>query len=448
MTSIARPYVHIFPETPHHLCETSTMSLLRLINPTRRRVHALPALALALLLASGVGCVDQESLTRIEPARPTAITISPPSATLSSLGETVAFRAGISDQNGQSYPGTATWSSSDPEIFTVASDGVATAVANGTGTLTATYEGITGTATVEVAQAPAAITVASGGGQEGLPTQPLADPVVVRVEDDGGSPIEGVAVTFNPTEGSGQTDPRNGVTDVDGLAATSWTLGPNPGVQSLTALVSENVAIEVKAAAGEIDPASDTAVYRVVFNATWSATTHPTDYPPGAHFSPLIGAIHNDGATFWALGEIATPGIEQMAETGGTTLLTGEIRNQMPDRAHAVLNGRGIGSPGSTTIQTVVATQEFPLVTLVTMIAPSPDWFVGVDGLSLRDEFGQWLNELEVVLYPLDSGTDDGATYRSPNADSSPKQPIASLKGVSPFSDQPIGTYTFSRVDR
>ena len=88
---------------------------------------------------------------------------------------------------------------------------------------------------------------------------------------------------------------------------------------------------------------------------------------------------------------------------------------------------------------------EYPLVTLVTMIAPSPDWFVGVSGLSLLDEFG-WVNELEVVLYPYDSGTDDGTTYSSANADSSPKQPIRSLRGVTPFSDAPIGTFTFTRV--
>ena len=80
------------------------------------------------------------------------------------------------------------------------------------------------------------------------------------------------------------------------------------------------------------------------------------------------------------------------------------------------------------------------------MIAPSPDWFVGVSGRSLQDESGEWLEELEVTLYPYDAGTDDGATYTSANADSSPQQPIRGIRGEAPFSDAPIGTFTFTRI--
>ena len=400
----------------------------------------------ALVLAALPACVDEEVLAGIEPSRATAIAVTPSSATLSSLGETATFRAQITDQNGVSFPGTVTWSSSDPAVFTVGS-GVVTAVANGSGTLTASYESISGTASVMVQQMPAAVAVASGGGQEGVPGHALAESVVVRVEDAGGSPVEGVTVTFSAAEGHGEADPGMAVTDSEGLAATSWTLGSEAGVQTLTASVADGVTADINAAVGEIEPASDTARYRVTFNATWSATTHPTDFPSGAHFSPLIGAVHNESVSFWADSAIASPGIEQMAETGGTGLLTREIRAAIPDNALSVINGRGIGSPASTTTSEIVVTLDHPLITLVTMIAPSPDWFVGVAGQSLQNEFGQWMDELTVVLYPYDSGTDDGSSYRSSNADSSPKQPIRSLRGVSPFSDEPIGTYTFTRTD-
>lgn len=420
---------------------TSTMKR----GTTRPQIHGTAMLCLVALWPF-TSCVDEDAIVEIEPSRPVAVTVSPPSATLTSLGETTTFRAQITDQNGVSFPGAVTWSSSDPGVFAVSS-GVVTAVANGTGTLTASYETLSGTASVVVQQAPAMLSVASGGGQEGLPGRTLADPVVVRVDDAGGAPVEGAAVAFAAAEGHGSADPSMATTDSEGLAGTSWTLGPASGVQSLAATVADGVAAEIKAVAGEIEPASDTAVYSVTFNATWSATTHPTDFPSGAHFSPLIGTVHSDSASFWAPGETASPGIEQMAETGGTGLLTREIRDEMPGNALSVVNGRGIGSPASTTIQSVLVRKEFPLVTLVTMIAPSPDWFVGVAGRSLQDEFGQWVDELVVVLYPYDSGTDDGTSYRSPNADSSPKQPIRNLKGVSPFSDAPIGTYTFTRVD-
>ncbi len=399
-----------------------------------------------LVLSAFFGCVDEGALPEIEPSRATAITVTPPSATLSSLGEAAAFRAQITDQNGASFPGTATWSSSDLGVFKVSAGGVVTAVANGAGTLAASYESIGGTAAVMVEQAAAAVTAASGGGQKGLPSRALPEPVTVRVDDAGGSPVEGVTVVFAAAEGQGEADPGMAVTDSAGLAATSWTLGGESGVQTLTASAGGGVSAEIKAVAGEVEPPSDTALYSIVFNATWSAATHPTDFPSNAHFSPLIGAVHNDAVTFWALGETATPGVEQMAETGGTGLLTGEIRAEMPDNALSVVSGRGIGSPASTTIRNVRVTLEHPLVTLVTMIAPSPDWFAGVADQSLRDEFGQWVGELEVVLYPVDAGTDDGASYRSPNADTSPKQPIRSLKGVAPFSDAPVGAFTFTRI--
>lgn len=391
--------------------------------------------------------MDEGSLPEIEPSRATAITVTPSSAMLSSLGETAAFRAQITDQNGVSFPGTVTWSSSDLGVFTVSSGGVVTAVANGAGVLAASYENIGGMAFVTVQQAAAAVTAASGGGQEGLPGHALPEPVTVRVDDAGGSPVEGVTVVFTAAEGHGEADPDVAVTDSAGLAATSWTLGGESGVQTLTASAADVAPAEIRAVAGEVEPPSDTALYSIVFNATWSALTHPTDFPSNAHFSPLIGAVHNDAVTFWVLGETASPGVEQMAETGGTGLLAGEIRAEMPDNALSVVNGRGIGSPASTTIREVLVTLDYPLVTLVTMIAPSPDWFVGVAGQSLQDEFGQWAGELKIVLYPFDAGTDDGASYRSPNADSSPRQPIRRLKGVSPFSDAPIGTFTFTRID-
>ena len=49
---------------------------------------------------------------------------------------------------------------------------------------------------------------------------------------------------------------------------------------------------------------------------------------------------------------------------------------------------QGGGTPTATGDFTV--TTDHPLVTLITMIAPSPDWFVGVHGESLLDAGGQW----------------------------------------------------------
>lgn len=176
------------------------------------------------------------------------------------------------------------------------------------------------------------------------------------------------------------------------------------------------------------------ATYSVTFEATWSQDTHPhANFPGSAHFSPLIGATHNADTTFWQVGALASEGIEQMAETGGTDILRGEVEAQIANNnALALLSGGSASSPGSAAPYTFEINQTFPLVTLVSMIAPSPDWFVGVSNLSLLDEEGQWVASQVVTLYPYDSGTDSGPDYTSPNNDTQPAEAIARIRNEFP----------------
>lgn len=188
------------------------------------------------------------------------------------------------------------------------------------------------------------------------------------------------------------------------------------------------------------------ARYRVIFDATWSSQTHPNAYPFNAHFSPLIGATHNDSVSLWDAGAIATPGIEQMAETGATSLLTGEVNALVSaGSAGQVIAGSGIGISPGLAVANLVVDQDHPLVSLVSMIAPSPDWFVGVHDLNLLQD-GQWVDVLEVPLLAYDSGTDSGSQFTSGNADTQPAEPISLLTG-GPFTGAtPLGTFRFERL--
>ena len=66
-----------------------------------------------------------------------------------------------------------------------------------------------------------------------------------------------------------------------------------------------------------------TALYRVTFEATWSAATHPGSYPADAHFSPLLGASHKHDADSRLFRTMfpASPGIKNMAEIGNNAVL-------------------------------------------------------------------------------------------------------------------------------
>lgn len=191
--------------------------------------------------------------------------------------------------------------------------------------------------------------------------------------------------------------------------------------------------------------ATDSAQYQVRFDATWSAGSHPIDFPPGAHFSSLIGGVHGAGASFWRPGELASAGIRDMAERGRTSPLDAEVAAAIAaGQALEVIRGGAVSpSPGSATANFGIH-RDFPLVSLVTMIAPSPDWFVGVYGLSLFEN-GDWVEQKKIALYGWDAGTDDGPDFTSPNAASQPPQPIALLASGSFANGVPLGTFTFTR---
>ena len=193
------------------------------------------------------------------------------------------------------------------------------------------------------------------------------------------------------------------------------------------------------------------ARYVVTFQSDWSRATHPTDWPDDAHYSGLIGGTHTARVTFWQEGQLASPGIQLMAEQGRKSPLDQEVLKAISaGTAEFVLSGGALsGSPRSVSLEFNVSV-TFPLVTLVTMVAPSPDWFVGVSGLSLLVN-GQWTNETTATLLPWDAGTDSGTSYAAENLASVPAQPIHRLVGFPVAVNgavAPFGTMTFRRKAR
>jgi hypothetical protein len=133
-----------------------------------------------------------------------------------------------------------------------------------------------------------------------------------------------------------------------------------------------------------------------------------------------------------------------MAETGSTFLLSAEINAAIgAGTAGALVLGAGIPSPGSTSVSLTV-TEEFDRVTLVTMIAPSPDWFVGVHDVDLLVNC-DWIDSLTVDLFAYDAGTDSGLAFTSADQDTNPADPIALMTGGPFFGTVPLGTLTFER---
>ena len=190
--------------------------------------------------------------------------------------------------------------------------------------------------------------------------------------------------------------------------------------------------------------AGASATYTITFTGAWTAEATPGGVPDGAHFSPLIGGVHNADVAFLEAGGTATPGIESMAERGRTATLKEEIQAAGANALSVLRKDSGPGATASDTFEAVAVTADHPRITLLSMIAPSPDWFVGVFGLSLLDAEGNWVDALTVNLYPWDAGTEGGDDFSFDNAATVPPGTIVSLRGTGRFSDVPIATLTFT----
>jgi hypothetical protein len=162
-----------------------------------------------------------------------------------------------------------------------------------------------------------------------------------------------------------------------------------------------------------------------------------------------VGGLHNELITFWESGRTASQGIQRMAEFGGQSTLLSEVNASIAaGTSNRTLSGSGIGSGTGSAALRFRIDSSHPLVTLTSMIAPSPDWFVGVHGLPLLEN-GAWVSQKTVMLYPYDAGTDSGVTFRSLDQVTVPRGVITPI-GTPPLGENgtaaPLGTFTFTRV--
>ena len=196
------------------------------------------------------------------------------------------------------------------------------------------------------------------------------------------------------------------------------------------------------------------AEYTVILRSTWTAATHPFEYPTanaltGPHFSGLIGTAHSASFSLFAPGSMPTPGLERLSEEGKHSPLNDEINAAVA--AHGALmlfETDPLRNFADSLVVTVRVDSLHPMVSLVAMIAPSPDWFTGVRNVNLMEN-GAWVENRTVDLLPYDSGGDDGTTYKASDVDNNPKKPTT-LNASRHFTVNgqpaaPVGSVTFVR---
>lgn len=188
--------------------------------------------------------------------------------------------------------------------------------------------------------------------------------------------------------------------------------------------------------------------YKISVEFDWTSSNHTSylgDFPNNAHFSPLIGTVHKNNHSIYKTGDLASPGIKLMAETGNTSTLSSEIDLQIAQGAvYDKFFAEGpAGNQENIQLPEIKAYNDFHYLSLVSMIAPSPDWFIASRNINLKNEDGTWKNQVVVDMHGYDSGTDSGEKFTSPDK---PTIPPVEIKRFDENDDIVFATLTLTKL--
>jgi hypothetical protein len=172
--------------------------------------------------------------------------------------------------------------------------------------------------------------LASGDGQSGPPGEPLAEPLVVRLVDEGGDGVRGRAVSWVVAAGGGDAGPQSSDTDGDGFASTTWTLGGAVGANTLNAVVSGVGVVSFTATAvgsgGQPSAtessvsASPTSIEALLGSSTITVTVRDDAA------NPIAGAVVTLSAS--GSGNLLT---QPAGPTGSDGIATGMLQSVVPE---------------------------------------------------------------------------------------------------------------------
>ncbi len=210
-------------------------------------IRAIPVF-ICLVLFTLTTC-GKDSPTRPKPPDPpppvvpvaTRIDITPPSATLNSVGQTIQLNARVLDQNNAPISGAAvTWTSSDNGVATVTVQGLVTAVKNGTARITARSGNISANANVTVLQTAGSIVIESA--MTTLTAIGQTVQLTANVLDRNDKPVAGAVVTWTSSDASVATVNEQGLVTAVKSGGTRITARSGSASAGITVTVMQSVA--------------------------------------------------------------------------------------------------------------------------------------------------------------------------------------------------------------
>ena len=271
----------------------------------------------ASLLALSLALIGLTSCSKLHNSNPTApspvasVRVNLPSATIE-IGDTGQLTATPEDATNRPLSGlSVTWSSDHPEVATVNSAGVVTAVAAGTTNITATCEGRTASTVIQVSAVKVAsvtVTPPSASITVGGTVQ-----LTATATDSRGNPLTGRIVRWSSADASVATVDGTGL--VTGVGAGGpVTITARIAKKSGTSAITVTTVPLVPVASVTVSPASAS----VMAGSTVQLTATPKD----ASNTPLTGRVVTWSSANTALATVNGSGLVTGVAAGGPVTIT------------------------------------------------------------------------------------------------------------------------------
>ena len=125
-----------------------------------------------------------------------------------------------------------------------------------------------------------------------------------------------------------------------------------------------------------------------------------TNLTHGIYFTPLLIAAHSSDVEVFTPGRAASPALTAMAECGDISSLVAEL--EAADADIAANPAMGVLAPGAEASAVVAAADSNDHLSLVAMMLPTNDGFIGLAARPVPEEPGDYSFE----LYGYDAGTE------------------------------------------
>ena len=145
-----------------------------------------------------------------------------------------------------------------------------------------------------------------------------------------------------------------------------------------------------------------------------------TNLTRGSYFTPLLVVAHPDSMSLFTPGEIASVSLQEMAEGGAIASLVADAEAV---NATLVANpAAGLLGPGitTTTLLNTDAAIENTELSVVAMVLPTNDGFLGLNSITIPTEAGTYIYDVDAY----DSGTEANDEIRGSGAAGVPGFPF------------------------